>query len=1123
MLTDNAFRRALTLRERAAVMHGHLRPMTDHPGLISSTPDAKALTSETSAEPTHAQRRASRWQQQCGAGNAERFAQRLAAEQLSLDDLPLLLDPDALPSDQTAASTTPSWWRGTSTSALPPLPDRTAPPHRSQQQRAFFGFLAIAAPQLRRAHAQLLRALRVLPGLRPLCASPEHLTDLATSALASDIAECVAKVLVLELNVMRLRGGLVGNTGDERFQHFLRTLDDDATRQALFNEYPVLLRTIELRVQHWYRHTIELLQRLTNDRHAIETRLLDGVTLGKLTDIAYGAGDKHRGGRCVTILTFDNGQRIVYKPRSLAVDLAFQQLVAWSATGTGDNTLRQPAHLPCGAYGWSAFVEHLPGADTEAIKTFYRRMGAQLALLFILDATDMHLENVIAHGDTPVLVDLEALFHPRLDSVVRSADARTAAPDEGWSAYNESVMRVGLLPSWSYHNADGEGIELSGIGGAADQLLPDEQQIFSAIGQDTMCIVRQRVRLPNGKNQPHLDNQRIDPAAYANAIVDGFRATYLHLVEHRDYLLSNSGPLTAFRNADVRAVFRHTKAYATLLRDAHHPDLLRDAIDRDIHFDALWRAVETRPWFAQLVPHELEDLQVGDVPHFTTRPASTSVWTANGTELPNFFSEDAFSRVQHRIQALDPTDCERQCWFIQAALAVLATDTHITPTPATDSAPATADQDTPRNIEPRDIEVRARDMARQVADRLVHLALQRNEAVNWLGVSLVNDKHWSLQPLGDDLYNGRLGVALFLLECDRVLGHPEARALARRTLDSCVGRLASLVDGKPASAEHRSTMFRGSAFHGNAGEAFVLAHAARTWNLPHYATLAWSLLERSAEGIAYDDQLDVIGGVAGCALVAGTLIEFAPPPKNAASIAALIEQAGLRLLAKAEQHGDGLAWTTRIDAALPLTGLSHGASGIALALHRAGRVLGRSDFLETARQAVLYERHAHATAEGRWPDYRRIAVRPPEGGWSSMNAWCHGASGIGLVRLEMLASQSSTHAISGLQRDLEFAVRDTLLHGFSGNHSLCHGMLGNYALLHDAARITDSTAARQQSDTIARGILDSIDRVGVQCGIPRGIETPGLMTGLAGVGLGLLKMGGANVADVLTMKLPSVG
>ncbi|WP_278562838.1 DUF4135 domain-containing protein [Fischerella thermalis] len=42
-----------------------------------------------------------------------------------------------------------------------------------------------------------------------------------------------------------------------------------------------------------------------------------------------GAGDSHHGGKSVFILEFESGWQLVYKPRSLAVDGHFQELLLW--------------------------------------------------------------------------------------------------------------------------------------------------------------------------------------------------------------------------------------------------------------------------------------------------------------------------------------------------------------------------------------------------------------------------------------------------------------------------------------------------------------------------------------------------------------------------------------------------------------------------------------------------------------------------------------------------------------------------------------------------------------------------------------------------------------------------
>jgi len=52
-----------------------------------------------------------------------------------------------------------------------------------------------------------------------------------------------------------------------------------------------------------------------------------------------------------------------------------------------------------GAYGWVEYIAPLPCDAPDQIERFYRRHGALLALFHILLATDMHRENMIAHGE----------------------------------------------------------------------------------------------------------------------------------------------------------------------------------------------------------------------------------------------------------------------------------------------------------------------------------------------------------------------------------------------------------------------------------------------------------------------------------------------------------------------------------------------------------------------------------------------------------------------------------------------------------------------------------------------------------------------------------------------------
>ena len=107
--------------------------------------------------------------------------------------------------------------------------------------------------------------------------------------------------------------------------------------------------------------------------------------------------------------------------------------------------------------------------------------------------------------------------------------------------------------------------------------------------------------------------------------------------------------------------------------------------------------------------------------------------------------------------------------------------------------------------------------------------------------------------------------------------------------------------------------------------------------------------------------------------------------------------------------------------------------------------------------------------------------------------------------------------------EIAAALQTTLTHGFGMNHSLCHGDLGNLETVLMAARVLGDAHYKQVVEQMESAILESIDTRGWLTGIPLYIETPGLMTGLAGIGYELLRLAYPDrVPSVLLLEPPCV-
>ena len=81
----------------------------------------------------------------------------------------------------------------------------------------------------------------------------------------------VSRFTRLVLICPRKVGMLEGETGEERFEHFMRQLNEDhELRMEFFGNYPVLSRLMTESMQNTLDVTVELIQRFVKDHESIK-------------------------------------------------------------------------------------------------------------------------------------------------------------------------------------------------------------------------------------------------------------------------------------------------------------------------------------------------------------------------------------------------------------------------------------------------------------------------------------------------------------------------------------------------------------------------------------------------------------------------------------------------------------------------------------------------------------------------------------------------------------------------------------------------------------------------------------------------------------------------------------
>ncbi|MEO6191966.1 MAG: type 2 lanthipeptide synthetase LanM family protein [Thermoanaerobaculia bacterium] len=1055
---------ALTLAERAALLG----------------PDAGAALPPEQIE--RAARKASRWRSESELLDDRLFARRLALDGLTPDGFPRVLAAPAADLRQRAAG--PPAWLGhlarTFFQDSPPLP-------AGFEDDGGLGILELLRPLIADAHARVLAELqRIMAGAPGLCAA-EDLAAALLSTLVRRLRWASERALALELHASRLEGGLQGETPEERFRSFVDTLRQPARALEILRRYPVLARDACRHADQWVETNLEMMERFAADREEIVGRLGGGADPGPLTAAWTGLSDRHNGGRSVAVLAFASGLRIVYKPKSLAIDRHFQALVAWLGERGCDPPLRRLAVLDRGddrgEYGWVEHVAARPCETAEEAERFHERQGAWAALFYTLEATDFHHENLIAEGEHPVPIDLETLFQPAL--------AEPAAAGAGYLPTAQTVLNSGLLPRRFWSTAEQGGLDMSGMGTIGGQQL--EIRRITGDGTDQMRWARQETRMAAGPNVPTLRGEPLPLWEYGESVQRGFRSMYRLLVRHREELLAPGGPLSPFAELPIRVLLRGTSVYAHLLHVGNHPDYLQNALDRDRLHDRLWLDAVTYPPLRRALRAERKDLAAGDVPRFETLPTSTDLVHPGGERIAGFFATPGLELVHTRLRTMDEADLERQGWLVQAAIEATRSLDERWAWPAM-SLPEAGTIAGPE---------RFLAAARQIGDRLSRLAIEQGELVSWFHLGLRPDG-WLLEPIPVDLYSGLAGVALFLAHLGRLSGEERYGRLARLALGTARRRL----EADPAA------LVQVGAFNGWGGLVYTLTHLGLLWEEPGLLAEAEGLAARMP-AVESDEAFDLIAGSAG-ALAALLALHRHRPSRAVLEVAV---RCGERLLDRAVVDERGHGWLPdRSLGRRPLTGFSHGTAGIAWALAQLACASGEERFRDAARGALRYERSWFDPERGNWPDVRE--GRETLEGRTFLHAWCHGAPGIGLGRISLLPCLDDPE----LRSEIRAAVRSTLAEGFGFNHSLCHGDLGNLELIREAGRVLEDAELTAEACRLAARILARIEDGGPRCGTSTRTESPGLMVGLAGIGYGLLRAAWPDrVPSVLLLQTPDSG
>ncbi len=939
--------------------------------------------------------------------------------------------------------------------------------------------------------------------------------------LVAQLSQLAARTIAYEVKQRSFKGNLKGDTPELRYEYWVeQVLGTPTGLTALLLQYPVLGRFLAVAAEQTLTATTELLRRFQQDTLAL-THTFSCQPECTIETLFLGLSDPHNGGRTVCLLQLSDDSKLIYKPRSLAIDCAFQHLIAWlNQTGTVPD-LKALQVLDRGHYGWVEFVPTEDCASAAAIARFYERQGAHVVLMHFLCGVDFHYENFIPSGEYPVPIDLEALLTIGVHAVTSEWQKlpKYLVPPSLFSLLSTSMSTY-----WRVGTFDQKLLAVSGINGGGDRPGHSTISVWRGLNTDRLSLKRETQPLYFQQSLPRWQGQTVAVDHFLPAVVQGFVATYRTLLQHQEYLLSPQSPLQAFYAVQTRVLVRDTNEYAAMLAWSLAPDQLTSGA---AFFVALECLSELSPTCASLMPtqamvdEERRYLQGLDIPSFYGSPASTDVWSSQGTVYPDFATQPSFTQMQQRLAAASAEDLLWQAELLRVSLAmalppVAQPTAHETLRPAwldqpitqlnslnspwlrlqgwlpwSAEFPSVAAQESGDRVAVEDAQTKLRSHVIALGDTLADLALNHAQGASWLSLGRVSKFSAMVSAVHHYPWHatGAAGTSLLFANLAQQTGNDRYDRLARGGLKFTLAMLehamaTGLWEDLPVSG-----------YHGIGLPIYVLTECGRCLADEMLIDRALSLaLQITPEKISREVNPDILVGTAGALLTFLHLYRFRPDQRLLDRATALATP-----ILNAQVAGSAAGWLVP-EFERPLMGMGHGAAGIIYALLQLYAVTGDDRLKAAALRGLAFEQENFCHQAQDWPDFRQ-----PIGTTQFMTGWCAGAPGLGLARLGSLGILPDD---TMLLTDIGRAIAATQKYLGTHQHHLCCGEAGRIAFLAKAGRELNRPELWEIAMKSAIATVTFYEQRGYWrlAEFSERMVIPGLLDGVAGIGLTLLGM-----------------
>lgn len=470
--------------------------------------------------------------------------------------------------------------------------------------------------------------------------------------LILNVGQAMVRILLPEFNIFAAE-----SNKEEKLSAFCDYILTDDFLNYMYQKYKMLKSKIIRKIEDILDYSLEIYINFNKDKKKLEE--LFGCDIGNIINIRLGDGDIHDGKTACKVET--ESLILFYKPVNGNSISLFYKVIDFIIDSELINDKRFK-YFTSDSHAWMEEVKYKDCTSIDEVRKYFYISGIYLFAFYILNSFDMHHENIINHGSTPVVIDFETM-------TLLSTNKMKA---NKFKESLNSVLNTLFIPFIN----DGGALDVN-VSGILSETCKSEKKYYEYSFSESKGIVAEKktveviidsqVKL----NDENVLHNHISLEEVRKLLREGFEAAAKPAIKKKELFKKIILEFLSENFVEFRQLLRPTEVYANFVFATYHPEALMSQSSTDKILMVLENNFKPSSFGYLRVEKEIDDIKKGYIPKFYSHYDSKDLYSNGEIICSNYFCDTVKEKIEGKIASLDHETVEYQKNLIDLSMLIL--------------------------------------------------------------------------------------------------------------------------------------------------------------------------------------------------------------------------------------------------------------------------------------------------------------------------------------------------------------------------------------------------------------------------------------------------------------------